>query len=60
MVLTKLSVRASPNHLSRRGVDLHFKHLRVSAVNRIATRTFREKQQQQQLQQRRFFLSTLF
>ena len=36
-------------------------HQRVSAVNRIATRTFRDKQQQQQQQQQGwFFLLTLF
>ena len=31
-----------PLHVSRREI-LHFKHTRVSAVNRIATRTFRDK-----------------
>ena len=30
---------------------LYFKHARVSAVNRMATRTFRERKQQQQQQQ---------
>ena len=33
------------------GEILHFKHPRVSTVNCIATRTFRDKQQQQQQQQ---------
>ena len=44
-----------PRHVSR-GEVLHFKYARVSAVNRIATRTFTDKQQQQ----RRFFLSLNF
>ena len=47
-----------PGHVSR-GEVLHFKYARVSAVNRIATRTFTDKQQQQQ-QQSRFFLSLNF
>ena len=46
-----------PRHVSR-GEVLHFKYARISAVNRIATRTFTDKQQQQQ--QRRFFLSLNF
>ena len=48
-----------PRHVSW-GEVLHFKYARVSAVNRIATRTFTDKQQQQQQQQRRFFLSLNF
>ena len=39
------------------GEILHFKYPSVSAVHRIATRTFRDKKQQQQSS---FFLSTLF
>ena len=54
IVRTRPYVRP-PIHVSR-GVILHFKYPRVSAVNRIATRTFRDKKQQQQ--QRQFFLST--
>ena len=46
-----------PGHVSR-GEVLHFKYARVSAVNRIATRTFTDKKQQQQ--QSRFFLSRNF
>ena len=38
-----------PNYVSR-GEILHFKYPRVSAVNRIATRTFRDKKTQQQQQ----------
>ena len=45
-----------PIHVSL-GEILHFKYARVSAVNRIATRNFRDKKKKQQ-QQRRFFLST--
>ena len=56
IVRTRPYVRP-PIHVSR-GEILHFKYPRVSAVNRIATRTFRDKKQQQQ--QRRFFLSTSF
>ena len=48
-----------PGHVSR-GEVLHFKYVRVSAVNRIATRTFTDKKQQQQQQQSRFFLSLNF
>ena len=47
-----------PGHVSR-GEVLHFKYARVSAVNRVATRTFTDKKQQQQ-QQSRFFLSLNF
>ena len=46
-----------PGHVSR-GEVLHFEYARVSAVNRIATRTFTDKKQQQQ--QSRFFLSLNF
>ena len=46
-----------PLHVSR-GEMLHFNQQRVSAVNRMATRTFTEKKIQQQ--QSRFFLSTKF
>ena len=46
-----------PGHVSR-GEVLHFKYARVSAVNRIATRTFTDKKQQQQ--QSRFCLSLNF
>ena len=45
-----------PLHVSR-GEVLHFKYTRVSAVNRIATRTFRDKKQQQRS---RIFHSTEF
>ena len=45
-----------PLHVSR-GKILHFKYTRVSAVNRIATRTFRDKKQQQRS---RIFHSTQF
>ena len=45
-----------PLHVSH-GEILHFKYPRVSAVNRIATPTFRDKKQQQRS---RFFLSTSF
>ena len=37
---------STPIHVSR-GEILHFKYTCVSAVNRIATRTFRDKKQQQ-------------
>ena len=52
-------VRSSGNvrHVSWDEV-LHFKYARVSAVNRIATRTFTNKKQQQQ--QSRSFLSLNF
>ena len=46
-----------PGHVSR-GEVFHFKYARVSAVNRIATRTFTDKKQQQQPS--RFFLSLNF
>ena len=45
-----------PLHVSR-GEILHFKYTRVSAVNRVATRTFRDKKQQQRS---RIFHSTQF
>ena len=45
-----------PLHVSR-GEILHFKYTRVSAVNRIATRTLRDKKQQQRSQ---IFHSTQF
>ena len=45
-----------PIHVSR-GEILHFKYTRVSAVNRIATRTLRDKKQQQRS---RIFHSTQF
>ena len=48
-----------PSHVSR-GEVLQFKYARVSAVNRIATRTFTDEKQQQQQQQSRFFLSLNF
>ena len=53
-----------PGHVSR-GEVLQFKYARVSAVNRIATRTFtdekqQQQQQRQQQQQSRFFLSLNF
>ena len=48
-----------PGHVSR-GEVLHLKYARVSAVNRIVTRTFTDKKQQQQQQQSRFFLSLNF
>ena len=53
IVRTRTYVRA-PLHVSQ-GEILHFRYPCVSAVNRIATRTFRDKKQQQQC---RFFLST--
>ena len=45
----------TPFHVSR-GKILHFKQPRLFAVNRMATRTFREKKQQQS----RIFFSTGF
>ena len=46
LVLRKSSVRSTyvrpPLHVSRDEI-LHFKHMRVSAVNRIASRAFRDK-----------------
>ena len=59
MVLKKSSMRTyirPPIYVSR-GEISRYKHPRVSAVNRIATQTFREKRKQQQS---RVFLSTKF
>ena len=59
MVLKKSSMRTyirPPIHVSR-GEISRYKHPRVSAVNRMATQTFREKRKQQQS---RVFLSTKF
>ena len=50
----RLYVR-TPFHVSR-GKILHFKQPRLFAVNRMATRTFREKKQQQS---RIFFLDRI-